>query len=182
MNDFQVLHGAERGETAALLLSPLRPTFKGHRSVIDVTENGSQFTFFLTAPLQAFCLMVDLSVHNIDSVSWVETLYELPNDLFYLIFSYLFMVFWTQEVYEDAENILSTAFSECEVILCTSKTLDLVWAQVLSDPFLRRLLLRSLSSISSVKNFQFDIYPIKCWMPICWWLISKMLLADSFKW
>lgn len=110
---FKVLHGAERGETAALLLSPLRPTFKGHRSVIDVTENGSQFTFFLTAPLQAFCLMVDLSVHNIDS-----------------------------EVYEDAENILSTAFSECEVILCTSKTLDLVWAQVLSDPFLRRLLLR----------------------------------------
>ncbi|KAL5753385.1 hypothetical protein ACOSQ2_023892 [Xanthoceras sorbifolium] len=42
----------------------------------------------------------------------------------------------------DAEKIISTSFSEWEVILCTSTSLDLVWAQVLSDPFLRRLILR----------------------------------------
>lgn len=43
---------------------------------------------------------------------------------------------------EDAESIVSTAFSEWEVILCTSTTLDLAWAQVLSEPLLRRLILR----------------------------------------
>lgn len=54
---FQVLHGAERGETAALILSPLKSTFKDN-SGSDFAKNGSQFTFFLTAPLQAFCQMV----------------------------------------------------------------------------------------------------------------------------
>ncbi|KVH43968.1 Protein of unknown function DUF3550/UPF0682 [Cynara cardunculus var. scolymus] len=41
---------AERGEPAALLLSPLRPTFK-NQSGGDIVQNGSQFTLFLTAPL-----------------------------------------------------------------------------------------------------------------------------------
>ncbi|KAF5960491.1 hypothetical protein HYC85_001700 [Camellia sinensis] len=104
-----VLHGAERGETAALLLSPLRPSFK----TADVTQNGSQFTLFLTAPLQAFCQLVGLTCSDNDA-----------------------------DVYNDADNVLSTSFSEWEVILCTSTMLDLVWAQVLSDPFLRRLILR----------------------------------------
>lgn len=65
--DVQVLHGAERGETAAMLLSPLRPTFKS-RSGVDI-QNGSQFTFFLTAPLQAFSQLVGLSFPNSDTVS-----------------------------------------------------------------------------------------------------------------
>ncbi|KAJ4714382.1 Protein SCAI [Melia azedarach] len=109
---FKVLHGAERGETAALLLSPLRPAFKDPSSA-ETTQYGSQFTFFLTAPLQAFCQMVGLSSSDHDA-----------------------------DAYNDAETILSTSFSEWEVILCTSTSLDLVWAQVLSDPFLRRLILR----------------------------------------
>lgn len=108
---FKVLHGAEREETAALLLSPLRPACLS-TSGVD-TKNGSQFTFFLTAPLQAFCQLVGISFSNSDT-----------------------------DGYDEAENILSTAFSEWEVILCTSTSLDLVWAQVLSDPFLRRLILR----------------------------------------
>ncbi|KAB5556475.1 hypothetical protein DKX38_007384 [Salix brachista] len=107
---------AERGEPAALLLSPLRPAFK-NPSAVDTTHNGSQFTFFLTAPLQAFCQMVGLA----------------PDS--------------DMDSYNDAEEILSIAFSEWEVILCTSTGLDLVWAQVLSDPFLRRLILRSVLSI-----------------------------------
>ncbi|XP_057492692.1 uncharacterized protein LOC130778206 isoform X1 [Actinidia eriantha] len=106
---FKVLHGAERGETAALLLSPLRPTFKSG----NVTQNGSQFTLFLTAPLQAFCQLVGLKYSDDDA-----------------------------DAYSDADDMLSTSFSEWEVILCTSTMLDLVWAQVLSDPFLRRLILR----------------------------------------
>ncbi|XP_052195727.1 uncharacterized protein LOC127803506 [Diospyros lotus] len=106
---FKAMHGAERGETAALLLSPLRPSFRNS----EITQNGSQFTLFLTAPLQAFCQLIGLTCS--------------AND---------------PDVYNDANKVLSTSFSEWEVILCTSTTLDLVWAQVLSDPFLRRLILR----------------------------------------
>lgn len=78
-----------------------------------MTQNGSQFTFFLTAPLNAFCQLVGI-VSSDDNA----------------------------DVYSDADSIISTAFSDWEVILCTSTSLDLVWAQVLSDPFLRRLILR----------------------------------------
>ena len=67
-NDLQVLHGAERGEAAALLLSPMRPAFK-NLSDVDISKNGSQFTFFLTAPLPAFCQMVGLHSSNINAVS-----------------------------------------------------------------------------------------------------------------
>lgn len=140
LNDFQVLHGAERGETAALLLSPLRPAFKDPSSA-ETTQYGSQFTFFLTAPLQAFCQMVGLSSSDHDAVSSVQ------NPLNLLTVNFLQLVlfaceFYFQDAYNDAETILSTSFSEWEVILCTSTSLDLVWAQVLSDPFLRRLILR----------------------------------------
>lgn len=108
---FKVLHGSERGEAAALLLSPLRPMFKNLSSTN--TRNGSQFTFFLTAPVLAFYQLVGHSFSDSDI-----------------------------DVYNEAEKILSTAFSAWEVILCTSTTLDLVWAQVLSDPFIRRIILR----------------------------------------
>ncbi|XP_022740147.1 protein SCAI-like isoform X2 [Durio zibethinus] len=120
---FKVLHGAERGEKAGLLLSPLRPMFKDP-SIADITQNGSQFTFFLTAPLQAFCQMVGFSLTDSDT-----------------------------EVLNSAENLLSTAFSKWEVILCKSPSLDLVWAQVLSDPFLRRLIVRH----AGTKNLLTDI-------------------------
>ncbi|XP_068315352.1 uncharacterized protein [Pyrus communis] len=108
---FKVLHGAERGETAALLLSPMRPAFKNPADA-DLTQNGSQFTFFLTAPLAAFGQLVGFSSSDTEA-----------------------------EVYSNAESLLSAAFSEWEVILCTTTSLDLVWAQVISDPFLRRLIL-----------------------------------------
>ncbi|KAF8109617.1 hypothetical protein N665_0094s0083 [Sinapis alba] len=111
---FKVLNGAERGEPVALLLSPLKPSLLENPSADDTAAlNGSQFTFFLTAPLQAFCQMLGLS--NSDP--------EL-------------------EVYDEAESILSASFSEWETILLTSKVLNLVWAQVLPDQFLRRLILR----------------------------------------
>ncbi|VFQ74324.1 unnamed protein product [Cuscuta campestris] len=108
---FKVLQGSERGERCALLLSPLRPSYK--KPTTDVIEDGSQFTMFLTAPLQAFCQLIGLKFSDED-----------------------------YDVYNDVNAIISTSFSEWEVMLCTTPSLDLVWAQVLCDPFLRRLILR----------------------------------------
>jgi hypothetical protein len=87
VDDFQVLHGAERGEPAALLLSPLRPAFK-NPSAVDTTHNGSQFTFFLTAPLQAFCQMVGLTSDS-DMVSCWSKFFNLYDN--FLIPSFSFM-------------------------------------------------------------------------------------------
>lgn len=112
MHSRQVIHGAERGERAALFLSPVRSAYRKLSDGGQV-EHGSQFTFFLTAPVAAFCQLVGLITSDSDMV-----------------------------IFNDAENKLSTAFSGWEVVLCTSTDLDLVWAQVLSDPFIRRLILR----------------------------------------
>lgn len=109
---FKVIHGAERGEPAALLLSPSRPSFKSPSSV-NATQYGSQFTLFLTAPLQAFCQLVGLSASDRD-----------------------------KDVYDEAEKVIKSAFAKWEVMLCSSTRIDLVWAQVLPDPILRRLILR----------------------------------------
>ncbi|CAA2993657.1 SCAI [Olea europaea subsp. europaea] len=131
---FKVLNGAERSEPAALFLSPLRTSFN-KRSGANMAQNGSQFTLFLTTPLQAFCQTVDCNSSDDDS-----------------------------DVYNDAETILSSAFSEWEVILCTSTDLDLVWAQLLSDPFLRRLILRFIFCRAVLALFQESDH--QC-LPIC---------------
>ncbi|PHT64951.1 hypothetical protein T459_29376 [Capsicum annuum] len=78
-----VLHGAERGEKSALFLSPLRPSFKNPGT--DVTQTGSQFTLFLTAPIQAFCQLVGLVSSD--------------KDL---------------DCSDEADGIISTAFAEWE--------------------------------------------------------------------
>ncbi|KAF6170306.1 hypothetical protein GIB67_042996 [Kingdonia uniflora] len=109
---FKVMYGLERGETAAMLLSPQRWSAFRSPSAVDLASNGSQFTFFLTAPLQAFCQLVGFSTSD------------------------------TDKAISKAEAVLSEVISDWEVRLCTSTTVDLVWAQVLSDPFLRRLILR----------------------------------------
>ncbi|XP_031262592.1 protein SCAI homolog [Pistacia vera] len=133
---FKVLHGSERGETAALFLSPLRPAFK-NSSTVDTTHNGSQFTYFLTAPLPAFCQMVGLSASDADTDS-----------------------------YNGAQNILSSSFSEWEIILCKSTNLDIVWAQVLSDPFLRRLILRFIFC-RCVLSFFCPLEDSDEYLPVC---------------
>lgn len=65
----QIIHGSERGEPSALLLSPLRPSFKNPPNV-DAIDNGSQFTLFLTCPLLAFCQLVGLSESDREKVSF----------------------------------------------------------------------------------------------------------------
>jgi len=69
INKLQVLGGAERGEPVAMLLSPLKPSFENPSTDDTEALNGSQFTFFLTAPLQAFCQMLGLSNTKPDPVS-----------------------------------------------------------------------------------------------------------------
>ncbi|KAI3852277.1 hypothetical protein MKX03_018922 [Papaver bracteatum] len=58
-----------------------------------------------------------------------------------------------KEIYSQADEILSSAFSEWEIKLCKPYSLDLVWAQVLPDPFLRRLILRFIFCRSSLYLF-----------------------------
>ncbi|XP_071692618.1 uncharacterized protein [Rutidosis leptorrhynchoides] len=135
-HSFKVIHGSERGEPAALLLSPLRPTFKS-QSGADITQNGSQFTLFLTAPLRACWQMFGLTFSDGE-----------------------------MDVMEDAESIVSAAFAEWEVILCTCTSIDLVWAQVLSEPLLRRIILRFILCRSVLKYFvrREDSDP---YLPVC---------------
>ncbi|KAK6125809.1 hypothetical protein DH2020_040453 [Rehmannia glutinosa] len=148
MHSRQVLHGAERGERAALFLSPLRPSFK-NPSGVDIAQHGSQFTFFLAAPLQAFCQLVDYNLNNDD-----------------------------MDMYNDTENILSTAFSKWEEILCTSTDLDLVWAQLLCDPFLRRLLLRFIFCRAVFTLFCLREKDDQC-LPVCIPDLPKSVAVNS---
>ncbi|XP_006660731.3 protein SCAI homolog [Oryza brachyantha] len=106
---FKGIHNAEKGEPAALLLSPrIASAMPGAES----TGNGSQFTYFLTAPMQAFCQLAGIT-SEIDS-----------------------------DTYANAETILFSALEQYEGILSTSVGLNNVWGQILPDPFLRRLILR----------------------------------------
>ncbi|GKV07495.1 hypothetical protein SLEP1_g19262 [Rubroshorea leprosula] len=108
----QAIHGAEKGEKAALLLSPSCsiPTAAGISSRHSI---GSLFTIFLTAPLHAFLFVLDIPGSDIE-----------------------------METYNQAESLLSSSLNDWGLTLATSETLDPVWAQILTDPFLRRLLLR----------------------------------------
>ncbi|KAK6923792.1 Protein SCAI [Dillenia turbinata] len=131
-----VLHGAEMGETTALLLSPLRSAVKNSCDV-DAMNNGSQFTFFLTAPLQAFCQLVGFVFTDSN-----------------------------MDTYNEADCIVSSAFAEWEVILCSSSSVDLVWSQVLSDAFLRRLILRFIFC-RAVLSFFCPLEDSDEYIPVC---------------
>lgn len=113
---FKAIVGAEKGEPIAMLLSP------SSSSPIASADSschpcGSLFTIFLTAPLQAFCLLLGISGSDIE-----------------------------MDTFNKAEKLLSLSLSEWGLTLATSDTLNPVWAQTLSDPFLRRLLLRFIFS------------------------------------
>ncbi|CAM8945141.1 unnamed protein product [Rhodiola kirilowii] len=108
---FKTIKGQERGEPAAILLSPGCSAPSASES--GRHSYGSLFTVFLTAPLQAFCLLLGCSTSEID-----------------------------MDLYNQAERLISSSMNEWGTSLATSDTLDLVWGQILNDPFLRRLLLR----------------------------------------
>lgn len=62
----QVISGAEKGEPVAMLLSPSLSPIPAIESPRQPT--GSLFTIFLTAPLQAFCLLLGLSGSDVETV------------------------------------------------------------------------------------------------------------------
>lgn len=113
---FKSISGAEKGEPAGLLLSPsISVPISAVDSSRQPSASGSLFTIFLTAPLQAFCLLLGIFGSDVE-----------------------------MDTYNKAEKLLSSSLNEWGSTLATSDTLDPVWAQILRDPFLRRLLLRFL--------------------------------------
>lgn len=79
----QAISGAEKGERAALLLSPScsYPIGTGDSSRHSI---GSLFTVFLTAPLQAFCLLLGVSGSDVEMVCNEQIFYF--SCLFVLLF------------------------------------------------------------------------------------------------
>ncbi|KAF6138597.1 hypothetical protein GIB67_032491 [Kingdonia uniflora] len=111
---FKAIHGQEKGEPSVMLLSPITP-ISNVGSAIDFArpQRGSQFTMFLTTPLQAFCYLLGYTESTIK-----------------------------MDVYNKAQKLLTSLLKEWGLILATSETLNPVWAQVLCDPFLWRLIVR----------------------------------------
>ncbi|XP_011093434.1 protein SCAI [Sesamum indicum] len=109
---FKAMSGAEKGEPVALLLSPAASL------TLPAVESsrlpsGSLFTSFLTAPLQSFILLLGFTGSDIE-----------------------------KDLYSKAENLLQSSLNKLGSSLAAADNLDPVWAQILPDPFLRRLLLR----------------------------------------
>lgn len=108
-NTFKALNKAVKGELVAMLLSP-----RSSSPIHDTCQpGGSQFTSFLTAPLQAFLILLGFSGSDIQT-----------------------------DKLKEAEKVLSSSLNLWGEMLASSETLHSVWAQVLGDPFLRRLVLR----------------------------------------
>lgn len=117
---------------------------------------GSLFTIFLTAPLQAFCLLLGISGSDIEMVCNGQPC--LSSCLVVFVYIQLQRKKMFQDTFNKAEKLLSLSLSEWGLTLATSDTLNPVWAQTLSDPFLRRLLLRYFLVFHKVRsqssNFQ----------------------------
>ncbi|KAH9621807.1 hypothetical protein KSS87_021133 [Heliosperma pusillum] len=139
-----ILCGTEKGEPAAMLLSPRSspPAATGEWSW---PTHGSLFTNFLTAPIQAFCLLLGF--------------FDIQKVFFFFFYRFTFLSSKQilegflkqrkahhetiyQDVYEDANKLLSSSLNDWGLTLATSGALDSVWSQIFCDPFLRRLLLR----------------------------------------
>lgn len=129
-----------------MLLSPTAlPLIPG---AVDSTRqsSGSIFTSFLTAPLQAFLLLVGFSGSDIDMVNRSQI---APCTSLFSCFSYfhkLKLGKCVQDLFNKAENLVTSSLNHWGSILITSDGTDPVWTQVLTDPLLRRLLLRYLST------------------------------------
>ncbi|KAK1262632.1 hypothetical protein QJS04_geneDACA008827 [Acorus gramineus] len=112
---FKAVQRTENGKITVILLSPRPPLPSVHGVDFARTRSGSQFTMFLTAPLQAFCSLLGISSQNID-----------------------------RDMYNEAEDHLSLSMNEWGRNLAVPGSLGPVWTEVLGDPFLRRIVLRFL--------------------------------------
>ncbi|GAU26155.1 hypothetical protein TSUD_353770 [Trifolium subterraneum] len=142
-----VIKEAEKGESVAMLLSPNRlPPIV---SDCSHSSNGSLFTMFLTAPLQAFCLLLGFSGTDIDL-----------------------------DLYNKAEILLSSSLNNWGLALASSDTLDPVWGQVLGDPFIRRLLLRFIFC-QTVLTLYAPVYNKSDFLPTCVPSLTTPVLPPS---
>ncbi|CAM6101476.1 unnamed protein product [Calypogeia fissa] len=116
---FEVISGHERVESAALLLSPTVQVAddKGPSSASPAHSGGNLFTFFLTAPVPAFCRVVGVS-------STSQPLKLQPGIL------------------EQLEKIVSELASNFGESLASSPTIDPTWGRIIGDPFLRQMVFR----------------------------------------
>ncbi|KAJ0792834.1 putative protein SCAI [Helianthus annuus] len=129
------INRAEKGEQVAILLSPVL-SFPLHGAIDPPLPGGSQFTSFLTVPLQAFVILLGFSGSDI------QTVYLYIFQLTEIIVLPLLEIIFFQENLNKAQKILSSSLNKWGEMLASSDTIHPVWAQVLGDPFLRRLLLR----------------------------------------
>ncbi|GJR39511.1 protein SCAI [Tanacetum coccineum] len=109
---FQAINRAEKGEPVALLLSP-SSSCPMHGAIDPRQPSGSQFTSFLTVPLRSLIVLLGFSGSDIE-----------------------------MEKLNKAQTVLTSSLDQWGEMLVSLDTLHPVWAQVLEDPFLRRLLLR----------------------------------------
>ncbi|KAI3511238.1 hypothetical protein L1887_18386 [Cichorium endivia] len=112
---FQTINRGQKGEPLAILLSPTS-SYATHNNTMDPrTPNGSQFTSFLTSPLQSLIILLGISGPDIQ-----------------------------MEKLNKAQTVLSSCLDKWGEMLASfdTETLHPVWGRVLGDPFLRRLLLR----------------------------------------
>ncbi|KAM0863403.1 hypothetical protein ACQ4PT_044609 [Festuca glaucescens] len=134
---FKSIHGAEKGETAAMLLSPSSRSSAVGFSADSTRQSGSQFTMFLTAPVQAFCFLIGKNGLDID-----------------------------KESYNKAEELLSLSLDDWATTLVASSSLDSVWIEVLGDPLLRRLLLRFIFCRATLSLLKASNNKAEC-LPSC---------------
>ncbi|KAL3832992.1 hypothetical protein ACJIZ3_007728 [Penstemon smallii] len=109
---FKAMSGAEKGEPVAMLLSPAT-SLPFPAMESSRQPTGSLFTSFLSAPLQSFVLLLGFSGSD--------------NE---------------KDLYSEAEQLLQSSLNKWGLLLAEADNLNPVWAQILTDPFLRRLLLR----------------------------------------
>lgn len=135
-NSFKALNTAVKGEPVAMLLSPSSSS-PIHGTIDPRQPNGSQFTSFLTAPLQAFLILLGYSGSDIQ-----------------------------MDKLNQADKVLSSSLNIWGEMLASSETLHPVWSQVLGDPFLRRLLLRFIF-IRAVLALYAPTFNKKEYLPEC---------------
>lgn len=147
---FEVIHGEERGEPAALLLSPtMQPAGEhGEQSSYHQKGAGSFFTFFLTAPFLAFCQLVNIHVTTL-----------------------------AQGASEQLQKLVTSLIADWGKTLSVT-TLDPVWVRVMWDPFLRQLLLRFIFCRACLALHR--VYGIKReYLPRCLPSLPKELLPTE---
>uniref|UniRef100_A0A0D9XH45 Protein SCAI n=1 Tax=Leersia perrieri TaxID=77586 RepID=A0A0D9XH45_9ORYZ len=146
---FLSIHGFEKGETTAMFLSPsCRPSSLGF-SGDSARQIGSQFTMFLTAPLQAFCHLIGNSGVDID-----------------------------RDAYNKAEEVLSLSLNEWGTTLVASSSLHPVWVEVLGDPLLRRLLLRFIFCRAALSLLKVACHKVE-FLPSCAPPLPESVDAES---